>query len=337
MHPAQVLDLQSDLIARCTVPGFRELVRATIEEDFADNGERDAKYLSHARRQSEEFSERLMYVLGRAHAYYCDPSMMDLLTWASASLDGTDKFRFDEVPTEEGFVYFPSPIRMNDIRGKSLLVHAVVWTPIVVMIEGVRQGMGYLFYSFNDYRNEPDDIGKRILESYPNDIARFGKWGFVGVFSLTDEQRIGPVEIGITDTERERIIAEGDTPHEFTNIARIIHTYFLMLNQTITDVSEAEIGRTFAKRAKRAGIPPRVTVIRMRRVERDNHVGESSVEWQHQWIVRGHWRWQHVSEHHPLAEPDGDGFRARVWVRPHIKGPEDKPLHVTEKVIALMR
>lgn len=26
-----------------------------------------------------------------------------------------------------------------------------------------------------------------------------------------------------------------------------------------------------------------------------------------------------------------------LWVRPHVKGPEDKPFHLTDKVYALVR
>jgi hypothetical protein len=341
MHPQQVLDLQADMIARSTVPGWKELVKIALTEDLKDAAGgvvKNADNLVSIHEQAERFTERIHYSLGRAHTYFVAPNMTDMITWAAASLDQTDAFRFDEVPTEEGFAYFPKPIEITDIRGKVMLIHAVLWVPLIYKYEddGPTE-FGYAFYSWNDGRNQPDVIAQEIMAQYPEHVSRFGYWGFVGITSVTDGQRVGPETIGITEEERERIISEGDTPSEITNIIRFMHAYFLLLNQTITDVSEAEIGRQFAKRARRAGLPDRVTVVQLRRTDSNSH-GETDVEWQHQWLVRGHWRWQHVSENHPLAEPDGKGgYVARVWVRPHLRGPEDKPLLVTDKVYALVR
>jgi hypothetical protein len=52
-----------------------------------------------------------------------------------------------------------------------------------------------------------------------------------------------------------------------------------------------------------------------------------SRDWQHQWIVRGHWRNQFFpskQEHQP------------VWVKPYLKGPEGKPLLPTRPVVAVV-
>jgi hypothetical protein len=54
--------------------------------------------------------------------------------------------------------------------------------------------------------------------------------------------------------------------------------------------------------------------------------------------VRGHWRRQPCGPEHPLAEPDGHGgFVAIIYINPYIKGPEDKPLHLSNKVYDLAR
>lgn len=335
MHPAQVLDLQADFIARTSLPGWREMVRIHLLQDFKDSSNWQSTQTMYE--VAEEMSYRLGPAVGRAHAYYVDPNMTDMIMWASAGLDGTDQFRFNEVPTEEGFIYFPRPIKLLDVRNTTMLVHAVVWLPIIYQTETERR-MGYAFFSFNDYNNELDEVAKAMQEG-GIDISEYGRWGLVSLVSATDGQRVGPDTIGITEEKRKEIIDEGAVPSEFTNLVKIIHAYFLLLNQTIVDSYEAEVSRAASKRAKRMGIPDRVTVIRLRRVvNADAYGNETDVEWQHQWLVRGHWRWQHVSENHPLAKEDGrGGYVARVWVRPHIKGPEDKPLHVTDKVIALMR
>lgn len=335
VHPSQVLDLQADMIARSSVPGWLELMKTQFTEDLLDNltgmENRRSRYST-----ASDIIEQIRPTVGSARAFYVDPSMTDMITWAAAGLDGTDRFRYDEVPVERGFAYFERPLSIRDVRGKEHLIHVLLWTPFWNKHEGKEDLYpGYAFFAFNDYAAHPDEISIEVRDrGYKPDL--FGRWVFIGVFTGIEQERVGPESITMTDKKREEIIASGDQPHEFTNFIRLAHAYFLLLNQTIVDAYDAEIGRAVGRRAKRMGLPARVTVIRLRRVVNDAS-GESEVEWQHQWIVRGHWRWQHVSEGHPLAEQHGDGFRARVWVRPHVKGPEGKPLRVTDKVYALVR
>lgn len=49
-----------------------------------------------------------------------------------------------------------------------------------------------------------------------------------------------------------------------------------------------------------------------------------SVEWSRRWMVRGHWRLQ---PHGPERS-----LRKAIWIDPHVKGPEDKPLDVRETI-----
>lgn len=64
-----------------------------------------------------------------------------------------------------------------------------------------------------------------------------------------------------------------------------------------------------------------------------NHGGSDDeggfVEWTHRWIVSGHWRNQACGE--------GYSERKLVWVSPHVKGPENKPLVIRDTVGALVR
>ena len=49
------------------------------------------------------------------------------------------------------------------------------------------------------------------------------------------------------------------------------------------------------------------------------------VDWTHQWIVDGHWRNQPYGVGHSL--------RRLQWIAPFIKGPEDAPLVIKDKVM----
>lgn len=77
--------------------------------------------------------------------------------------------------------------------------------------------------------------------------------------------------------------------------------------------------------------PPLVTIITLRRRVRENgdQPDEAGfVDWSHRWMVGGHWR-QH---YYP-----SDGTHRLIFISPYIKGPEDKPLVVKDRVVQLVR
>ena len=76
-------------------------------------------------------------------------------------------------------------------------------------------------------------------------------------------------------------------------------------------------------KAKRAKVSPTrdVHVIDVRRrvsSATDSRDGTRTVEHDHRWVVRGHWR----------NQPFGKGRlqRRRIWIQAHVAGPEDKPI-----------
>jgi len=356
MHPAQTLDLKINLMVQTEMERWKEIANIQMAMDLMDasgaggySPASDLQQLSTSNqafieKRTKEITKRIVDEMHsniqKAHCYYVAPQMTDLITWAAAGLDDTDSFRYDEVPTVRGFVYFENPIQITDIRGKTMLIHGVAWFPLSILSvldpRDVSPGFGLVM--FNDQVAQPDDITKELIEKGFT-TAEFGRWGLTGIHTIVDGQSIGTAEMSLDpdSPKADELLKEGIQPHEYTNMLRVLHAYWLMLDQTVTTVSDAEIPRHFARRARRMEIPDRVTIVALRRLSGSSH-GESDVDWQYRWIVRGHWRWQHVSKDHPLAEPDPEGgYRARVWVRAHVKGPEDKPLHVTEKVYSLVR
>jgi hypothetical protein len=348
MHPAQVLDFQADLVARFDMPDMMDYVRKHFVIDHSTTLMGAGMTSEVAHRRAEEQVPSLLeghrVALRVGSAYYVDPDMTELITWAAAGMDATDVFRRDVLPTTSGFAYFENPWIIHDVRGVDLKVNAVLWHP--TRTYDVKSGEirhGILMMMLNDQDHTPDDIALDLLRdvrkrgTYDIYRATMGRWGIIGWEVMVDNTQVGPEVIELTTYKRDELLGEGIMPSDFTNSRRIMLAFWLMLGQTITDVSESEIPRAFARRARRMGIPDRVSIIRLRRrVMQERGVGEVAVEWSHRWYSRGHWRWQPVSEHHPLAEPDGSGgWKARLWVRESIKGPADKPLIITEKVYHL--
>lgn len=78
--------------------------------------------------------------------------------------------------------------------------------------------------------------------------------------------------------------------------------------------------RAARRRAEAQGVvvAPDIHVMTLRRAA-SQPVGESrDVDWQWRWWVRGHWRLQAMG---PNRQD-----RAPVWIMPHVKGPEDRPM-----------
>lgn len=120
---------------------------------------------------------------------------------------------------------------------------------------------------------------------------------------------------------------EGDDQYFLVSAFRSI---WLLMQQPLSELSEAEASRGAQKRIRRLGREPGpVRVIELRRPRGTaGDGGESGREWQHQWIVRGHWRQQW----YPARQ-----VHRPVWIAPHVKGPEGAPMIGGEKVYAWKR
>lgn len=340
MHPAQTLDFQADLYHRTTQDAVREVIINHFVTDM-----RVWLGVDQATRSANAIVNAIPNGLKVASAYYVEPDMTDLVVGASAVMDETDVFRYDELPTEAGFAYFEKPLVIGDVRGVDLNVNGVIWFSSRLYDQDTKkERSGTVIVMLNDQFHTPDEIAKSIMRgddkllSYDVYRANLGRWGIIGFEMLWDGLQIGPAVVEADTSKYEELVDEGIMPSEFTNIRRQLHSFWLMLGQTITKVSDSEIPRPFARRAKKARLPARVTVIRLRRHNRaEGGVGDTAVEWSHRWWSRGHWRWQPVSAHHPMAEPDGSGgWKARIYVHGSIKGPEGKPLVISQKVYSLV-
>jgi hypothetical protein len=122
-----------------------------------------------------------------------------------------------------------------------------------------------------------------------------------------------------------------------TNITRILHAYWLLMSQTIVEKAKETGDRTQRRRLARESVPTEVVVIQFRKRKYYNEKGEETedskkIDWSHRWLVGGHWRWQ------PYKDPvSGGEIKKRIWISPYVKGPEDKPLVMKDRVYVLAK
>ncbi len=104
-------------------------------------------------------------------------------------------------------------------------------------------------------------------------------------------------------------------------------TWLLMSQEHIVAVDTVVPDRAAIRRARRAGEEPSaVRLIHLRRATREQGApadeGDAR-DYACRWMVRGHWRQQWYPSR---------GVHRPIWINPHLKGPDDKPLRTGEAV-----
>lgn len=348
MNAPEVLDHQADLMVRLENPMVRRAwthhiaLDMGIDHPVAWGGATQQQAEAVIQSSAAANIQNLQAITADAAAYFVTPDMCDLIQYSASQLDELDRITREIQPTAAGIVRFQGGIPFRDVRGATLRISWMVWGPVIVQSRHIRGGGEpqevTAIWLFNDHREEPDVIAQRLQAEMPEVAPLFGRWGMIATDTLYENQRLGPAWRTPPEDLTADIVADGAIPVEFTNVNRMVHAFWLLLGQTVVDPTEAHIDRARRKRAQKMALPPRVTIIRLRHRESGRAEGESLVEWNHRWLVRGHWHWFHCGPGHPLAQEISPGvFMCRRWLAPYVKGPEGKPLVITEKVYKLER
>lgn len=177
-------------------------------------------------------------------------------------------------------------------------------------------------------RHGPPDTDALLWSVAPPELRvvqlqqRQGDWRVLGVF-------LTPLNTTLRATLDE-LAAQMDgwgsfEEHKTTQTWASIQSFWRMARGFVRVPERASRpGRRAAKRALLER--EHVTVIRLRRQRRDDPDDpetERDVDWQCRWMVRGHWR--HLQ----------DG--RQTWVMAHVKGPDDKPFRVNDRVWEFVR
>lgn len=114
---------------------------------------------------------------------------------------------------------------------------------------------------------------------------------------------------------------------------RLMLTTWKMLQEKITALDEERPPRYIRRRAERR-MPEAgdIIVVRLRKETHGSLVVLNEEEgpwWNHRWLVRGHWRNQPYGPNKSLTKI--------IWISPYIKGPDDAPLVVKDKIFSLER
>jgi hypothetical protein len=125
------------------------------------------------------------------------------------------------------------------------------------------------------------------------------------------------------------VVARFDEPSRQTT--RPLRATWAFMRQKLAETTVESVDRPERRRCAKLDLPQTVNVVRVRKYiqTKNDNPEQRDVEWSHRWLVSGHWR----------NQPCGTGREDRrpTWIPGHIKGPEDKPLIVKDRVTAWVR
>lgn len=270
--------------------------------------------------------------------YYVSPHMSDLAAAASETMPDEPVLKSDP-PSTHGFMYLPQPMRFMDIRGRLCSVSAIVWVSV---------GPGCVVWFLSDRDEVKDMVNADMRRRFtPEEIVLLPKLQLAAQASFRWDQ---PLPRSITNQtlipnassidihwEGDNLVFATDTFMELNvqvkrdPLLAMVLVIWRLMQQTLTSVERERVDRGTWRHARRVKFKDHeVTVIALRRRAPSDEHGEHTVEWSHQWVVRGHWRRQ-------PCKVEGEWTHRVIYINPYLKGPEDAPLLVRDRVNALVR
>ncbi|GAA1880761.1 hypothetical protein GCM10009687_56220 [Asanoa iriomotensis] len=250
--------------------------------------------------------------LVRGELFYVDPPMMELAVAASATLPDF-RMNWEDIPAPEGLIYLGKPVAALDEDRSQVFISAISW-------------YAWKRVAILTYYADRDSYVSGGYEHFGRSLppAFFFTSGAI-TFPESSESMAAEFHAGPDD--RNLSAAEMDEINGMANLMAVLKTVWLLMFQPLADVTIADVSRPAPAQATRPGRRPsrikdQVRVIQLRRPP-STGAGASDREYHHQWMVRGHWRqqWYPVRQvHRP------------IWIAPHVKGPEGRPLLGGEKV-----
>lgn len=265
--------------------------------------------------RDDEYIMEIMPLLN-GDCFYWSRDILDLVNVASHSLPDTWFLMKQHIPAVSGFFWFAKELP-NEYEG----VRGFGWT--LLTVEG--------------------DVAVVHLPQQDNLMPNFNTMALI---TFTDNPKFpqpipcrNRIDVGQSLSEwrlkqSDYAVSINADPSEFTleylNF-RLFASMLSFIQQRILVTSRHITSRATRRRAEAAKrqAEAEVSVVKLRRVVHHAHEGEGvPVEWNCQWIVRGHWR----DQWYPSMTRNQP-----VWIRPYVKGPEDKPLRNPSKLFAVVR
>jgi hypothetical protein len=267
-----------------------------------------------------QFLEHLARDLFGARTYQVTAEMCDLAEAMMGQVAGQDiPLDEEELPSPWGFCWLDKPYVHPGRKGSEMSTRAFSWGPC-------RMPRDLMAVDRAGRPSVHEGSGRAVRVTFwhlSGDPELGGMAEFAEGTPFT--QAVGPLAWYHTDV----------LPFGFplnSTIAEEVHTFWSLMQMEIASTVEHTMDRSARRRAQRSIRHDRVHVVTLRRPahEEDTGGGHRHVDWKCCWLVRGHRR----------QAPHGGTFkdgRRSTWVKPYIKGPDDKPLRSADILYRLSK
>lgn len=266
---------------------------------------------------------------------YVSAEMCEVVAAASTSFE-PEPLLLTDLITPRGFLYYETAFPVPDRFEKPSWIKGISWQRVfnthnALTHDEHEKFVGELFDGYNSGDYQPGLIAE--IEAQVEKVAE--PWGItLSIYSDRDQEKISqhsgfprlillhvtPWYFGMSFDGNE--IDENGVPTGAAWWWRIVQTTFRLMQQRISHKTVSRPDRATRREAKKLGIEDEreVVVVQLRREAGERHEPTGKdVPWSHRWIVSGHWR----NQPYP-----SEGIHRQIWISPHVKGPEDKPLIV---------
>lgn len=295
--------------------------------------------------------------------YYVSPEMCVLVTAAAEAMPEDEQPKPEDFPTPGGFLLIPNGLVQTDIRGNAVVTNVILWnttggkvrltylTDKNHPLDKANTFAGLLSAAEEEKHPEPQKWARQHWEELP----RMTVWhdmeadfhrrlptsmsmgavippeisNQISVRDLPNGSRQIAWPVGYDQEQLRGVI----NPHVQTEpVFRWLLACLRLMQQELTTVTEhglpANLRRSLKGRVRLKNT--HVSVIEYRR-RSASMPSESSREYSHRFLRRGHWRKQ------PYKNEEGEWDRKSIWIHPTIVGDPALPLLLREHVKALVR
>jgi hypothetical protein len=255
-------------------------------------------------------------MLQRADPIYISPDVQTMWEAAIESFKPEPLHRTDLV-APCGFALLPRPMVVRDVHGLTSTFRAMSWLPVSA-VDSARwdedvpgQGVWASLFSFTE-DIDFDLYDEATIRRHEEARTEGTRWTLLHGSVMNFEMENDWTAPGFNDAE-SRVVRD---------LWVTVQSAWRLMSQLVP--APQQVAPRQARRAReRKRMSTDVTVIRLRRHRPRGEEGEGAgIEYDHQWLVRGHWR----NQWYPSIK-----MHRQIWIAPYVKGPEDKPLVINRR------
>lgn len=277
--------------------------------------ETNPEYKGILRESSERDAHDVAVTLHRGDTCFITSEMLQLALQAAHDMPNDQiAVDFRNLMSPIGFLLFEEGIHGQDRNGIDCAFNAIAWNANLLHFnhdtEQVERGLQLYFFTDTSDPSADNEDFREVLGQYNIPVPPLS---LLHIFTMFDGHIIKHFE--------------GPGYEIVEELLKVWYSIQLLSHQTIGTPVRLDPDRGSRRRFARE-FPytpiPMITLITLRRktVKKDDDEEPARIEWQSRWVVRGHWRkqWYPSLQRHDWK-----------YIHEYVKGPEDKPLRLTER------